>query len=584
MRVPRGLLYVAGVFLMLGMGWGLPASESWAADAVSPRASGLFALVETYRPGHHHIYPPLHTLFLTALALPVHLWAVFRVGTDPAALERALIGVAPMTVLELSARLLTWCMALGVVHRRTRLALGELTADATGVAPDLAPDQLGERRFVAWCAGLSLLGVGPFVYYAKTGNLDVPALFWALLALTELQTFLMGTVNGHAAAPPPRRLNVARCMPIFRLAIFSTAAVLTKDQAAGLLIVPVLAALWARRTLLRALWPSIWRALALAVALYMVVSGALVNPTGYAARIRELFGPASATWEAYPRTPEGHAQLARALAVGLPEASSWPLSIAALLGLLLAGFDKRLRSLSFALPALASLSFALTFTFGARRTEERFLMPHLVLLVPYAASTLLRVRRALGRVLPRSPKLASALVALCAVAVVGSALQTGAAMIATLYGDPRYEAEEFLLAQPAEARVEVYGGPKFLPRVWRQTDVTRVGTDPVAGRSHLPGVEELEADPLAGLASRAPEFIVLSTEFSRPVAAAGAPWGVNAYVDDASRRFFQQLIDDRLPYERVLTARCRAPSPLQCRRVHGSTGEEVWVYRRRRSS
>jgi len=80
-------VWLAVLFALVGVTWGLPGSDTWAEDAMSPRTCGLFAIAETYRPGHFHVYPPLHVALLTLTSLPWELGTIFRVGFDRAALE-----------------------------------------------------------------------------------------------------------------------------------------------------------------------------------------------------------------------------------------------------------------------------------------------------------------------------------------------------------------------------------------------------------------------------------------------------------------------------------------------------------------
>jgi hypothetical protein len=535
MLARRAVLLATAILTAVGIWWGLPGSESWAADAISPRGAGLGAIVETYAPGHHHIYPPLHMLLLTVLSLPVLGWGVATAGTSPAALEAALIQTGPMTVIEVIARIVAVAMTVGVVHFTMRT---HEDADHPAVAP---------------LAGLAAATVAPLAYYGKTGNLDVPALFWATACLAEL-----GRLARDRDATDPRRA-----------ALYAVAAVLTKDQIAGVLLVPalVVAARWARDR--RLLTRPVAVAVAAAAAIYLLVSGALVNPTGWAARVRELFGPASRTWEGYPRTTAGTYALLSDALLAVPRLSSWPMLALAAVGLVIA--VRRRDRVDALLPALGALSFTLTFTLGARRTEDRFLLAQAVLLFPYAGAAMGAV---LGRARPAG-------VAVSAVAIGASVLGV-ASVDATLLADARYPAERWLAALPPGTTVEVYGGPKFLPRLPATLSVARVGTDPVAARSHLPSVAEI-VDPAMDPGARRPEVVVLSSEFSHAVGplAPAAPHGVSAYMDEASRRFFDDLTSERLAYARALRAECTLPWPLACRRIHGSTGEPVWIYARR---
>jgi hypothetical protein len=174
------------------------------------------------------------------------------------------------------------------------------------------------------------------------------------------------------------------------------------------------------------------------------------------------------------------------------------------------------------------------------------------------------------------------LLAIVAAASLVPALLAVASLDATLVVDSRYDAERFLAALPAGTRVEVYGGPPFLPRLPQSLVVTRVGTDDPNARTHLPDLVELEDRP-ANVVYRRPDYVLLSTEFSRREAGTvvRAQWGVSAYADEDATRFFADLIDGRLGYERVAAPSCSLPWPLACRRIHGSTGEPVWIYRRR---
>jgi hypothetical protein len=156
-----------------------------------------------------------------------------------------------------------------------------------------------------------------------------------------------------------------------------------------------------------------------------------------------------------------------------------------------------------------------------------------------------------------------------------------ASLLATLLNDPRYAAEKFLATLPRGTHVEVYGTARFLPRIPRDLVADRPGVEPISERELLPGVTEL-VDPAMDPRPRAPAFIVLATELSRaelPPVPAAAPGRVLAlYRDTVSRAFFHRLIDGSLGYTRALTASCALPWPLSCHRVHGSTGDDVWIY------
>jgi 4-amino-4-deoxy-L-arabinose transferase-like glycosyltransferase len=478
---------------------------------------------------------------LTILSLPWMVAGALRVGVSPDAFEPELVRPLYMTGIEISSRLLSAAMALGVVSCTARLWT-RICGPSAGLL-----------------AAIVVAANAPFIYYAHTGNLDVPYLFWCAAALLELDRVACG--EGRET----------------RALLLATAAVLTKDQAAAalLLVVPVwmLVIPWLarREPIVR---PRVLRALAFAVFGYALVSGALVNPMGFRARVATLLGPASQSWAGYPRGWLGTVALARDALHAVPEFTSWPVALLAAVGVPTAIASTRgLARARALLPLAAALSFTLLFTLTARRTEHRFLLPHAIWLLPYASFPIERVWRVVG---PR----ARTLVAAAAVGAAVPAVLGVASMDGTLLADPRYEAERFLKAQPPGTHVEVYGGPIFLPRIPPQLAAARPGIEPIADRQRIPGIEEL-VDAAMDPRARAPALLVLSTEVSNLAAtepSPAAPYGLMGYRDDRSRAFFRSLWDGSLGYQRVLRAMCHLPWPLSCRRVHDSTGGEVWIY------
>jgi len=258
----------------------------------------------------------------------------------------------------------------------------------------------------------------------------------------------------------------------------------------------------------------------------------------------------------------------------VPHFTSWALAASAIAGVVLAlrATSNRARLL---LPLASALSFTLMFNFAARRTEDRFLLPQSVLFLPYAALAFQRLwtyKR-------------GAAWALAAAGFV-PALVAVVSLDATLLTDARYTAERFLSALPRDARVEVYGSTKYLPRVAGRV-VVRPGIEPASVREQAPGITEL-VDEAMDPRPRAPDYIVLATELSdvemtkQPTGTVG--YGLTTYRDPASRSMLRGLLDGSLGYARVLRATCSLPWPLECRHIHGSTGGEVWIYAPARAS
>lgn len=546
-RVDRAKLIVLAAFataIAVGCTWALPGPDVWAADSISPRSCGLGAIVETYTPGHYHHYPPLHMALLTVISLPWMALAAARVGTNVDALGAELMKPFYMTGIEAGARLVAAAMALGIVWNVMRLF--------TRIG--------GGSRVVGIAAGAVVATNETFVYYAHTGNLEVPYLFWITLGLVELD---------RVADGEPREVPTLLC---------AIASALTKDQAAGAWFLPLplllLVVPWLRERASPFRKPML-RAVAASIIGYALVSGLAVNPSGFRTRIRvEVLGQGTA-WEAYPRGLAGNLALARDALLSAPRFTSWIIAGAAVAGVVIAvrrvRKTDRLRVLS---PVIAALSFTLAFNLGARRTDERFLLPQAILCLPYAAFAFDAVLARWGSkgARPRNVVFAAAAIAL-APAIVGVA-----SVDATLLADPREQARPILEGLPAGTRVDVFGGVLFLPRIPPHVDASRPGVHPLDERQLTPNVKDVvDGDPQA----RAPDVVVMSTEFSTVESTEPRPPTALAhYRDAATVAWFRALHDGTAGYTKMTIA-CALPWPLACRQIHHSTGGEVWIYERR---
>jgi hypothetical protein len=417
--------------------------------------------------------------------------------------------------------------------------------------------RLGNRR-VGIGAGIILSTNATLLYYAHTGNLDVPYLFWLTWAFVEMDRVMCGETRERQCA------------------LLATAAVLTKDQAAAVLILSVPFCLayvpWAERRV-RAFRTALLQSVAASIVVYAAASGIVVNPTGFLRRLAFLLGPASQTWSAYPRGLRGSLALVRASLDAVPHFTSWAIAAMAVCGIGVAFVTRqglaRARVLA---PLIGALSFEWFFSLNARRSDDRFLLPQATMLLPYAAL-------AFDRAWMKWPRARPLLGIAGAVAVV-PAIVGIASIDATLLADPRYSAERFLAALPSGSHVEVYGGPHFLPRLPLQVVAIRPGVEPIADRQPIAGIVDV-LDPALDPRPRAPAAIILATEFSTEEAGAengSRPYGLMSYRDPTSRAFFRTLFDGSLGYTRAFRSACVLPWPLECRKVHDSTAREVWIY------
>ena len=528
------------LFCAVGASWNVPCTDAWSNDEVSPRASMLGAVFETWTPGHFFRYPPLHVLLLTVLQSPLILVGVARAGLDQAAIERELIHTSYMTPAAILGRLVAFAMALTFVWNQKRLW-----------------ERIGSRR--VGLAAAALTACNPiFVYFAHAASVDVPYLFWTSFALVELDRVTQGE---------PRERHVA---------LFAVAALLTKDQSAFLLFGPFLLAFGFRpmfaaapgRRLL-ALWqPRLLRAGAVAVGIFVVASGMLTNPSGFRKKLA-FMKSGNVNWVIYERSWHGLGEQLTDIARSVPLYGTWLVALAALGGLVVAARGpSRQRRL---LPAVAALSYFALFVIPSRWTMERHLMPLSLFLLPYAGFLLERVRDA--RV---------AMATACAFLL--PQIRDIASIDGTLVADSRVEATRFLEGLPVGTKVEIYGGNQYLPLLPPQLDVTRVGPEDFGARSSLPSVVE-KKEPFGQIATRAPEYLVVSEStvgFHAPAPGTRlSGQGRLEASDPDGQAFFRGLEAESGGYTRVLRAQCTLPWPLECRRIHLSTGAETWIYRRR---
>lgn len=209
----RLLLTVVTLPLLLcGFHWGLPCAVNtdttnpWGYDEVAPmqpliEAHGLFTRSRSYL-----AYPLFHYMVLTGANAPYLGYQYLTGSLRPAASYPYGMSdpVATLRALTIIDRAVSVLMALGGVW--IIFALGQLLFD---------------RRTAWWAAILTAL-VPLFVFYGKLSNLDVPYMFWTLLAVLYVAKIL--------SAP------TARVSHHVLLGVVAALATATKDQALGYLV------------------------------------------------------------------------------------------------------------------------------------------------------------------------------------------------------------------------------------------------------------------------------------------------------------------------------------------------------------
>ncbi len=542
------ILIAAAGLRLAGLFWGLPASDGWDDDGFAPR-NFLTALALTYKHGSYFAYPPLHAFFLALLTFPGLVMALLHAPSfHPADVIGEFIKPGYMTFFALTARLVNLVLSLGAIW-----CVGEMARLVAG------------RQAGLFAAGAAALNFG-LTYYGQVSNLDVPYLFWGMLALL----WCMRAVEEQQ----PQRFWLA--------ALFAAAAIATKDQAYALFLLslPLFLALWFvmnawPRANARAVALTVLPAAAAALLALLLLDGAITNPSGFARRIAFLTGPASQDYAEYLHGPAGWAALLGDMTRTFTRGYG-------IVALVLAGMGMWLvwlrRNVAGFLPLLAIISFTLCFNFAALRSDDRFLLPQGVLACVYIGIAV----EMIGHARPWLRRGAQAVVAVIALLALHQAIAVNAAMLF----DPRYDAEHWMAAhvRPGDT-IEIYGQNAYLPRFPQSATVMRVGTRPPQARSPLPGVTEIK-EPFD--AHRAPRFIVVNDWWIRHYTQQQSELGGNRspsaaqsalFGDVPARRYFTALRDGRLPYRLTHRAAPAAGFWPQIH-IHESLNEAILIYER----
>lgn len=567
------VVLAAGVIRIVGLGWGLPASDGWDNDGVAPR-DYLAGLVETFTPGHFYTYPPVHLLLLAVLTAPVTIAGLVKAQSlAPPDVVAELVKVPYMTANAYVARIVSVVMSLGLLVLVARIT-AELRAGPNG-----DPTAAGPRRAGVCAAAIAAVNLS-LTYYAHTTNLDVPYLFWAAFSLLW---FIRAMTRRE-----PRLFRRA-----FLLAVLSVA---TKDQAYGLFVLAYPGALaafvlfdpWARehrRETLRAVAVA-----ALVAIVFLIVADAVVfNPTGFRARVAFLAGTASQDFVTYTNDWTGRGRMLADVVRGSHR--YYPRVLGALLAIgLFVEAARVLRSsarstcaLPFLTPLLAALSFTVTFNFTALRDDHRFFMPQAVLLAIYGGLAFERVVFAEKK----SRRIAAQAVFAVPFAI---ALYNCLTVDAQLLGDPRYDAEAWLDAHvTAGDLVEVYGHNVYLPRFPARARVQRVDVRPLDRRNPLPNVTEVQA-PFEAAAARRARFIVVPEGWAwRYLIDPDAPLDEGRVFaptqkvttsDHEAGRYFWRLTRSLDEYGIAHVSKYEGTLFPQLD-IHASTSRQVWIYERK---
>ena len=440
----RWILCASLVLNLIGIWWGLPGG-SWAPDELTP-ALVMGGAAERFAHGWFDRYPPFHFYVLT-------------------------LAFSPLLVLEWLGRI---DLASGTPYAILAL-IGRLVSVAAGAGILVAIYACGARSFgkrAGIFAAAMFSVVTPFVYYAKTSNLDVPYLFWFAVSLVFYLRLLEGLARRDF-------IGFAAC---------ATLAICTKDQAYGLYLLTPLAVvhrLWqanrdtgTTRPLARALFDArIGWAVAAAAVLFAAAHNLVFNASGFVAHVRFILGPASETYRDFEPSLAGRFALLRLTADITRAAWGWPMFLISGAGLVLALLTPACRRVTLWL-ALPVVSYYAGFVNVVLYNYDRFMLPVCLVLALFgglAFDRWLSAERA-------GPSWRTALAGLAFAVTMLYAATVDLVMLR----DSRYTVEQWLAARVGTNEVVGYVFPlQYYPRLQRfatveVTSIRQLGEDHVS--------------------------------------------------------------------------------------------------------
>lgn len=461
------------VWFLPGLDWGLPLQTAeavqgrWGVDELGPY--GGLHVIAALRGGEVHLSPqyPLGQYLIQALF--VWPWQLALRMADNLGLPAQTETLAGLVLVH---RVPSVLMAAGTVALAAAFAR-----------------QAGAGAMAARFAAAAVATIGPLGYYARTSNVDGPALFWVVLGLVL------------AAGALRHGLTTRRAVA---LGLVAAMGIATKDQQyavfAGLALVVLTVHLRRPASVVE---HRPWRApvvgLLVAVAAYLPLSGALLLPRWFVSHVRFILqGSAPEIPEAIrhlvgfyfsnPATPAGYARVGAEVLAQVTAALGVAIVALAVVGAVhLIRRDRGLLALLL-VPAAGLLLGVIA--------PVRFVLPRFLLPVELAASLLAAI--GLGALALRPGQVRWAPIA--ALVAGGWGIIRGVDLTRQMTGDSREAAAEWLATHLAPGDTLAYYGSRFkLPRL--RTDIVDVR----GPHQYLPE----EAYGPEGPATLTPPFIIV---------------------------------------------------------------------------
>ncbi len=508
--------------LLPGLGWGLPTARDedstapWGYDEFDSLQPLAEARAKFCRPPDGYLQYPLFHYVVVAGAYVPYVGYEYAAGT-----------FRPKAGYPYGMADPAWtCDGLTLIARGVSAVMGV----GCVLAAFALSRTLGATRAVAGAVGAGVALLPTFVYYGRVANVDVPYVFWTLLALKAAAD--VAVAGRHTAGP------------FVRFGAFASLAVCTKDQAYAFLVpLPplLIAALYARTP---ATWPAskrfaaavlsrpLWLGFAAAVGAFAVGNNLVFGMPGFLAHVRKALTQAG-DYREHVDDIGGHLDLLGESAeqLGL---TLGPAVVLALVGLVRLARDRHYAALwLFAAPAVAHHVLVVM--------KVGYVYPRFMLLPAILGMIAAGAAFPVGLGGPRKA-------ALSAVAGVAFAylLYAAADVTRAQFADARYDAGAYLAdhATPGQT-VESYSRySRLLPAL------------PAGVRLNLVAAGDIDA---AKLAARRPDFILVTDLNEQAVLE--APGNVGYVADLLGGRLGYRVVLDRQTPSRLgrRFARCLAP-------------------------
>jgi hypothetical protein len=336
-RIQVSFFALAVILYLPGIWWGLPHATApdrvlpWGSDELAPLGpiAELYSVL-TRSSKINPQYPLFHYVVQAFFVVPylLWLWLTGKLANPsvnyPYGLSDPVSALATMTLL---ARATSLIMAAGVV----------VVAYKTATV-------LWDRR-TGMIAGLLVLLMYPMVYYSRTSNVDMGALFWTSLGLAVFATSLRDRLTLRRAA---------------WLGLFAGLATATKDASyaafgvmGAILVFRQISCSWNRPKGSMETWKPFGMGLLVAASVYMVASGILFKPERFFLHIQFIMGATHAF--VYPNSLQGYLGLLGEVVDNLVDSLGLLTVLCAGVGIILCYLRTPSR-LAFGLPALGILA------------------------------------------------------------------------------------------------------------------------------------------------------------------------------------------------------------------------------------